>query len=240
MRNLHQYGPESQTDERCSCGLCGSVFADALAWSAHRPWKSRTKRDKCRWPKYLYSSPNGWALRPSARDAVKAAEEGSADAYAIVLDQCVYCGDPAQSRDHTTPYAHAGRIPRRKRRGGSDAGETVPACTECNSALRDQFIVGVESRRAFIYDWLRERYAQTIAARSWTSDELSELGPTLRTDVEAGIARKRRLERRLVWSSKSTSGARSLPIARVSQNTPSNGGASRASLTAIQPSEAAA
>jgi hypothetical protein len=67
--------------DECACTLCGARFSDSLAWAAHRPWKSRTSRDRCRWPRALYNSAGAWTLRPSAVAEIKRIEEGAADAW---------------------------------------------------------------------------------------------------------------------------------------------------------------
>lgn len=74
--------------ECCFCALCGATFADALAWAAHRQWKSRWQRGPCKFPRtMLYESAEVWTLRPSARDAVERAEYGPADEFRIKLGQ---------------------------------------------------------------------------------------------------------------------------------------------------------
>jgi hypothetical protein len=111
--------------ETCSCGLCGATFADPLAWAAHRPWKNRWARDRCRWPRSLYASPNGWALRPAAVAEVTRIETGPADDWKA---------RPA------TPVA----VTFRKRRGGhrsentpsNGAGSSVPLAANSATEAR--------------------------------------------------------------------------------------------------------
>ena len=67
---------ETSAAEICGCLICGERFADPTAWAAHRPWRSRTRRSSCRWPRTLYQSAGVWTLRPAARAAVERAEHG--------------------------------------------------------------------------------------------------------------------------------------------------------------------
>lgn len=69
--------------EQARCGICRETFADPLAWCAHRPWKSVTHRDKCRWPNALRKRGSIWTLKPSCREAVEIAENGPVAEYRI-------------------------------------------------------------------------------------------------------------------------------------------------------------
>jgi hypothetical protein len=66
------------------------------------------------------------------------------------LEFCAYCGDIANTRDHVVPRAYASRVPTRCRRGGSDPGETVPACHRCNSTLGSRLFRSFEARRGYV------------------------------------------------------------------------------------------
>ena len=75
---------QSLANEIAVCSLCDSAFADPLAWCAHRPWKSVTHRDGCKWPRALRKSFGVWSLRPSCREAVELAEDGPVAEFRII------------------------------------------------------------------------------------------------------------------------------------------------------------
>lgn len=61
---------------------------------------------------------------------------------------CVYCGDPANSRDHVIPLS----------KGGNSLPENiVPCCRLCNSLARDNAFPGIEEKRRFILE-AKQRY----------------------------------------------------------------------------------
>lgn len=100
-------------DTQAVCGICNSVFADELSWCSHRPWKSVTHRDKCRWPNALRNRGGVWTLKPSCRKAVEIAEDGPVPEYRIKWP--TPNGSPKKSRSRaprkslkTGPHNHAG------------------------------------------------------------------------------------------------------------------------------------
>jgi NMD protein affecting ribosome stability and mRNA decay len=102
---------------------------------------------------------------------------------------CYYCGDPADSIDHTIPQsvlkslrgfdietrqAILKRLPRMV---------TVEACRSCNSVLRAIAYPTLEQRRQHVVRYLMVKYAKLLASPDWDDAELAELGPTLRSAV---------------------------------------------------------
>jgi len=102
-RNSRQINSPEFSDEHASCVLCGSRFSDSLAWAAHRPWRTRWYRDRCRWPASLYNTEGVWTLRPSAVAEVRRIENGPADEFKS--RPATWVAAPAQE----TPYARAAK-----------------------------------------------------------------------------------------------------------------------------------
>ena len=99
--------------EHALCNLCAEEFADGLAWCAHRPWKSVTRRDTCKWPKALRKSDGIWSLRPSCREAVQIAEDGPPAEFRIQWPTLASASKNRRSRGKsnvpkTQPHNHAG------------------------------------------------------------------------------------------------------------------------------------
>jgi hypothetical protein len=100
---------------------------------------------------------------------------------------CVYCGLTASTVDHVPPSSvrptliHLGlalRFP----------FQEVRACAECNSALGARPLWTVGSRRAYIKQWLRNRYARYLRIPDWTDSELAKLSPDMQTFTLQGLA----------------------------------------------------
>jgi hypothetical protein len=94
--------------------------------------------------------------------------------------QCAYCGDPADSIDHTTPrWFVSGNYELIKRYGLIK----VHACRECNMLAGVKVDRTWPERKRRIAKALRKRYFKFLQAASWGEDELAELGPQLRKYV---------------------------------------------------------
>jgi hypothetical protein len=59
----------------------------------------------------------------------------------------------------------------------------VPACRECNSALGARGFT-VRERRELAKAAIEKRYASELKESDWTPEELAEMGPALRADIE--------------------------------------------------------
>lgn len=80
---------------------------------------------------------------------------------------CVYCGDPASTRDHVPP------------RSMSKLGKTVRACWQCNcQILRGLPIVELNQRARYVRAWLHKQpQTPQIKARiKWASTVAIGLG----------------------------------------------------------------
>jgi hypothetical protein len=109
-----------------------------------------------------------------------------------LMSTCIYCGDAASDRDHVVPVYY--------RSVRTYETDTVPACRDCNSAiLSNRPLFTVEDRRAYVAGALRRRLAKTRSVE-WTDEELADLGPALRTAVEADQLARRKLIQRLAYA----------------------------------------
>lgn len=105
---------------------------------------------------------------------------------------CVYCGQPAETRDHLLPRNVTGDAWRR-------TVLTVPACAECNSLIGDILLESITARRAYVHERIRARNRKVLAAVELSEAQLNEFGPGLRGYLETADANKRELISRLSW-----------------------------------------
>jgi hypothetical protein len=112
--------------------------------------------------------------------------------------ECIYCGSPATERDHVIPHAivnvalSSGEYPKRS----FEDTEVVPACRDCNASLHSKMLLTIADRAAWQAKRL-ERKLDRTEKRAWTTQELEELGPTLRVYVIEKQRHKANLEQRL-------------------------------------------
>ena len=104
---------------------------------------------------------------------------------------CHYCGMPANTLDHIPPVASY---------NGNDERFRVPACSECNSLLRDVYHNKFPERRHYLKILLTKRYAGVLTTPKWTEQELNDLGPDLRESIQMSIKLKKIIDYRLSFS----------------------------------------
>jgi hypothetical protein len=109
---------------------------------------------------------------------------------------CVYCGMPAEVRDHFFPRAAVSQWygimqSRHVRR----LCFTVPSCAECNGLLGARIALTFPSRRHLLRQRLEAKYRKLILSPAWSEEELYELRGRLREHVRA-----KQLERDIVKS----------------------------------------
>jgi 5-methylcytosine-specific restriction endonuclease McrA len=95
---------------------------------------------------------------------------------------CHYCGAPADTKDHIVPIAY---LRNSRPQGSRSVGCTVDCCRECNSLLGAKALFSVEERAHEIAECLTRRYKKELKAPVWTDDELAELMPILKRQIEA-------------------------------------------------------
>lgn len=84
------------------------------------------------------------------------------------VNVCIYCGFPAEVKDHILPYSH---------RDNPLAVSKVyaPACAECNGLLLDSLQHKVKDRIAEAKRRLTKKYKKVLSSPNWTIEELSEM-----------------------------------------------------------------
>lgn len=118
----------------------------------------------------------------------------------VPLDLCVYCGEPANSNDHVIPWCYFQFA--WKRRHGKTIGWTVRACTDCNVRLGSKFFTTVYERREYIHRKLSAKLAGMT--KPIPPEEIAVLGRSLRTMVEAHVARYDLLRMRVEYAARTT------------------------------------
>lgn len=105
----------------------------------------------------------------------------------IVGDCCVYCGDPANSRDHFPPASVTYR------------GWLLPSCKECNSVAGDREPYDLIKRQQLVM----KRLGRKLARRKgeWRNSEIEqELIGNLRRMVRLHQHERRQIIVRMKWS----------------------------------------
>jgi hypothetical protein len=110
---------------------------------------------------------------------------------------CMYCGVPADSRDHFVPRSYTNKM--RAMGSSVHVSETVPCCRECNSTAGATIFSNVREKRFYIQDKYRNKYAKILNTPDWTQKELDELGPTLKSHVINGLRAKEITKQRIAW-----------------------------------------
>tara|TARA_R100001086_G_scaffold227622_1_gene146779 strand:+ start:193 stop:558 length:366 start_codon:yes stop_codon:yes gene_type:complete len=111
------------------------------------------------------------------------------------MDRCVYCGSSESiQNDHLIPYSFT-YLKTRHRLTKSKKG-TVPACGKCNRMLGSVMHTTIRSRAAFLLPKYNKLCSKFASLPEWPEEELSELGPTMRSTIESDIRQKEDLSLR--------------------------------------------
>jgi hypothetical protein len=110
---------------------------------------------------------------------------------------CVYCGVPATSADHFVPLsvidALSDVIADRK------GLVLVPCCGQCNSIAGARMFNTIGAKRRYIQDRLRYKYRRHLECPRWSTEEVEELGWSLKTAILSAMAIRQWIEERLAW-----------------------------------------
>ena len=115
---------------------------------------------------------------------------------------CLYCGLPADTKDHFIPRVYVSRMTQIRADLGAKAKLIVPACRECNSTAGDHIFDTISEKRTFIKQQYRKKYRKLLESPNWTEDELNQLGLSLQTTIRASQAGKELMKARLRWPRK--------------------------------------
>lgn len=117
--------------------------------------------------------------------------------YLCATGKCVYCGQPSQHIDHCPPLSWVNTY-------GSEyfTSKHIPfykltSCKDCNLTLSDLPYFTIRQRKGYMAAVLRERFSKELQNPMWESDEINELGHTLRSYVDIRQGYRLVLERRL-------------------------------------------
>ncbi len=105
---------------------------------------------------------------------------------------CFYCGEIAPTRDHITPQAFSATE-------GFRGKETVNCCRKCNSTLGAAAPRSIEGRVLYLVERTIIQYELNNPIPEWDDEEIEELGPNLRSFVEAKIRERQRAFQRLFF-----------------------------------------
>lgn len=105
---------------------------------------------------------------------------------------CVYCGNPAGTKDHLLPEPITGATLRR-------LVAVVPACRDCNMRINDHPSPSVSERRRVAQLSIERHSTKLLLAPHKTTEDLMELGPLLRSVAVKNNARRAVVKMRLSW-----------------------------------------
>jgi len=109
--------------------------------------------------------------------------------------RCVYCGEPADTLDHVPPLS---RVDDYRALGvHRERYLLVKSCKPCNVALGDSLQNDVLERIEVIKRRLRKKLGRRDTGYVWSDDDLTELGPNLRSHVGSAMRKTESLVRRI-------------------------------------------
>ena len=110
---------------------------------------------------------------------------------------CVYCGMPADTRDHAPPLSRVSDYESFNLE--QEFYLLVPCCSSCNSILGDSLQETILQRIEHLKDRLSSRYAKRIKAQEWDDSEVLELGRNLRSWVAVSSAKDLKIKHRVEY-----------------------------------------
>ena len=98
---------------------------------------------------------------------------------------CYYCGDSADTLDHTIPVSFYSTRPTRKgmKSKYTDPVPVVDCCVECNKTLSNTLIIDVRGRASLIKEKYLKKYQKILNLPRWDEEDIDELGKTLRSVI---------------------------------------------------------
>lgn len=105
---------------------------------------------------------------------------------------CVYCGLSADTKDHLIPRGWSGDTSR-------SFVLTVPACRQCNSFIGDKWAPTITERRVVAQKRIKSKYRDALRVHRFSIADLEEMGPNLRSMVDAKYAIAEVVRSRLAW-----------------------------------------
>lgn len=106
---------------------------------------------------------------------------------------CMYCGDPANNREHVIPHMYVG-----------DNTPMVWACGQCNSIAGSKVFNNLYDKARYINDRLRIKYATILDIPLWGDDEIEELEGRLKQNIKGMLEVQKWIRRRISWKADPT------------------------------------
>lgn len=110
---------------------------------------------------------------------------------------CTYCGEPADTIDHTIPYSWFRNTGTRNRKQES-IGYMTYACKECNSILSNKLFYTFQERFLYLNKRLRQRHRKDLTV-IWDEEELAECSYRLKQFLIQSNNRSKLIRKRLGW-----------------------------------------
>ena len=106
--------------------------------------------------------------------------------------RCIYCGEEGGiTDDHVPPISKAYLVDENHR-------EIYPACSRCNSILKDKGIY-LDDRAIVLYYLLEKKNKKWLKIPDWTDEELEEMEYGMVKHIKQGLARKKKAKRQLEY-----------------------------------------
>ena len=110
---------------------------------------------------------------------------------------CAYCGTLANSTDHVPPLQWVYALGTEYFEAKKIALLLVPACLECNETLSSKRLFTLRERCSYLIDRYSKKHNRLLRNTVWTSEELDELGRTLRPKIESFAICQLSIDRRI-------------------------------------------
>lgn len=114
------------------------------------------------------------------------------------LALCIYCGEPATTKDHVFPVARAAVLdltrPNVRAQLLPHGLCIVKACAACNSLASDRPFTSILEKRRWIQERLRKKFHKKLHSPEWEEHELNELGHGLRAYIV-----KAEIDAKIIW-----------------------------------------
>lgn len=107
------------------------------------------------------------------------------------MKRCVYCGQPAQCRDHVTPVSYL-RVYR-----NYNPLETVPCCHSCNTLAGDFVAFSIKQKATFLLPKYR-RILNLSRQPRWRESELDELDHGLKDFINNKMSARKILKSQIL------------------------------------------
>lgn len=111
---------------------------------------------------------------------------------------CTYCGEPADTIDHTIPYSWFKDTTEGKKRKAEAVGFMTYSCRECNRLLGNRLFYTFQDRCKFVNNKLRTKYRKFMGV-VWDEEDLDGLSGSLRQEIERSNRLNLRLRERVSW-----------------------------------------